>query len=488
MPTRKTDATKDDAAAPETAGGGEESRPQGPGEETPAADPLPVAGAESEPSPRTEPAEVVDAVTVDETHAEPETIADPVTEPAAEEFAEQRATVEQEAHEEHVEEEPGRSLAARVLTGLVILLAGAALGIWGAPKLAPLLPSGMQPVANWLTPGVIGAETEVAELRARLDEGLGGVEARFADLPSGTDVDTRIASAVDAAQTKLAADIATLRQTVGQMDGADTRQRLDRLDAAVQGQVAELSAIKEQLAGGVAASGQLSEEAAQKIDVYSAELEGLRAEMGTLQDKVSGLASRVDEVAANAEREIATAQTRVGEIETQAATALGAAETDASVAMVAAAMASGQSFAEPLAKLAGHPGVTVPEGLTAAAETGVQTMAQLRDSYADAAHAAIRASIMAAAGDGVVARSRAYLAAQVASRSLTPQPGMGPDAVLSRMEERLRNNDLKGVLAESEQLPSEAAAAMSGWLDAARLRLGAEDGLAALDAALPATN
>ena len=132
---------------------------------------------------------------------------------------------------------------------------------------------------------------------------------------------------MDAAQTKLAADIATLRQTVGQMDGADTRQRLDRLDAAVQGQVAELSAIKEQLAGGVAASGQLSEEAAQKIDVYSAELEGLRAEMGTLQDKVSGLASRVDEVAANAEREIATAQTRVGEIETQAATALGAAET-----------------------------------------------------------------------------------------------------------------------------------------------------------------
>jgi hypothetical protein len=346
----------------------------------------------------------------------------------------------------------------------------------------------MQPVANWLTPGVVGAETEVAELRTRLDEGLGGVEARFADLPSGTDVDTRIASAVDAAQTKLAADIATLRQTVAQMDGADTRQRLDRLDAAVQGQVAELSSIKEQLAGGVAASGQLSEEAAQKIDVYSAELEGLRAEMGTLQDKVSGLASRVDEVAANAEREIATAQTRVGEIQTQAATALGEAETDASVAMVAAAMASGQSFAEPLAKLTGQPGVTVPDGLTAAAETGVQTMAQLRDSYADAAHAAIRASIMAAAGDGVVARSRAYLAAQVASRSLTPQPGMGTDAVLSRMEERLRNNDLKGVLAESEQLLSEAAAAMSGWLDAARLRLGAEDGLAALDAALPATN
>ena len=164
--------------------------------------------------------------------------------------------------------------------------------------------------------------------------------------------------------------------------------------------MAELAAIKEQLAGTAAASGQLSDEAVQKIDIYSAEVQGLRAEMGTLQDKVSGLATRIDEVAANADREIATAQTRVGEIETQAATALGAAETDAAVALMRAAMASGQPFAEPLAKLAGDPGVTVPEGLTAAAATGVQTLAQLRDSYPDAAHAAIRASIMAGAGDG----------------------------------------------------------------------------------------
>ena len=73
---------------------------------------------------------------------------------------------------------------------------------------------------------------------------------------------------------------------------------------------------------------------------------------------------------------------------------------------------------------------------------------------------------MAGAGDGVLARSRAFLAAQVASRSLTPQTGTGTDAVLSRMEDRLRHDDLKGVLAEAEQLPSEAAAAMSGWLDA----------------------
>jgi hypothetical protein len=65
---------------------------------------------------------------------------------------------------------------------------------------------------------------------------------------------------------------------------------------------------------------------------------------------------------------------------------------------------------------------------------------------------------------------------------------MSPDAVLSRMEDRLRRDDLDGALAEADQLPSEAAAAMRGWLDAARLRAGAVDGLAELNGALAATN
>jgi hypothetical protein len=342
----------------------------------------------------------------------------------------------------------------------------------------------MDPVADWLTPGADDAEAEVAALRAQLDQGLSGVEARFADLPSAGDVDQRVSAAVGAARDELAAEVAALRQSVGQIDAAATRQRLDRLDTALQGQAGELTALKEQLQ---AASGQLSQEAVQQIDVYSAEVQGLRDQMRALQDQVSGLAARIDEVAANAEQQIATARSRVGEIQTRAATELGAAETQAAVALVRAAVASGQPFSAPLEELAAR-GAAIPEGLSAAAASGVPTLAQLRDRFPDAAHAAIRASIMASAGDGVFARSQAFLKAQVASRSLTPQPGASPDAVLSRMEERLRQGDLQGVLAESAALPSEAAAAMAGWLDAAKLRLGAETGLAQLDAAPAATN
>ena len=95
---------------------------------------------------------------------------------------------------------------------------------------------------------------------------------------------------------------------------------------------------------------------------------------------------------------------------------------------------------------------------------------------------------MAGAGDGVIARTRAFFGAQVASRSLAPRNGVSPDAVLSRVEDRLRQDDLDGALTEAGQLPSEAQAAMGTWLAAARLRAGAVDGLTELETALSATN
>ena len=158
------------------------------------------------------------------------------------------------------------------------------------------------------------------------------------------------------------------------------------------------------------------------------------------------------------------------------------------MALIRAAMEGGQPFAgRSKAARPAAPGVTVPDGLSAAAASGV----------ADARAAARRLPRRrarcdprqrpAGAGDGVLARTRAFLEAQVASRSLTPQADRAPDAVLSRMEDKLRHDDLAGALAESAQLPSEAAAAMAGWLDAARLRAAtARDGLATLDATLPA--
>jgi hypothetical protein len=371
---------------------------------------------------------------------------------------------------------------------LLLLIAGAAIGIWGAPKLAPMLPSGLAPVASWLTPGAREAEAGYAALETRVDQALAATGERIAALPGADDIEARIAAAVAAAGTATSGEIAELRATVGQLDMPATRQRLDQLGAALDGQAAELATLKDQLTGGAAATSSLTEEAVARIDVYRAELDGLRAELSTLTSNVSGLASRIDEVAATADRSITAAEEQVAAVQAESTTAVDAAQAASDIALLRAAITAGQPFADVASRLGATAGVTLPDGLAAAAATGAPTLASLRDDFPEAAHAAIRASILAGAGDGMVARARAFVGAQIASRSLTPQQGMSPDAVLSRMENSLRRDDLAGVLAEAGHLPSEASAAMGGWLDGVRLRLAAEAGLAEISAQLPVTN
>jgi hypothetical protein len=486
MPRRKSDAAEGESQkAPDTPA--DDAAPE-------SSPPLSTPDEAAEPgSPDTTgaPPEAADPYEAIEPYRDPEIVTPEVV--AAEERAAadepellRAAETVEESHEP--EEEAGGSLASKVLVGLVLLLLGAGLALWGAPKLARHLPSGMAGVADWLTPGVRDAEARIADLEARFGERLGGVEARLTGLASGDDVDARVGAAVDAAATRLDGEIAAVKESVEQLGTSDAPQQLARLQSALDGQGAELATLKEQLSGAEATTGQLSEEAVARIDVYRAELDGLRAEVGTLQDRVAGFTAEVGRAVQNAEREIESARTQVETARTEADTRLSAAEADTNLALIRAAIESGTPFEAPVAALQQRAEVTIPPGLTAAAPTGVATMARLRDDFSDAAHAAIRSSIMAGAGDGVIARTRAFFGAQVASRSLAPRDGVSPDAVLSRVEDRLRQDDLDGALTEAGQLPSEAQAAIGTWLAAARLRAGAVDGLTELETALSATN
>lgn len=396
------------------------------------------------------------------------------------------ASASETADDAHDEDEGGSSLAAKLLTGLVLLLAGGGLALWGAPKVAPHLPSGMSGVAGWLTPGADAVDARIASLESGLGSRLDAMDAKLGEAVTAADVDSRVSSAVDGAAARLDGEIASLKQSVADAGTGDLPQQIARVQSLVDGQVAELDTLKQQLSGTAAPTGQIGEEALARIDVYRAELDGLRTEVGTLQDRVAGLATKLDESTQRADREIETARTKVAAIETESETRLTNAQASADVAQIRAALEGGVPFEAPLAALQGQSGVAVPPGLAAAAAAGVEPMVRLRDDFPDSAHAAIRASMMAGAGEGVLARTKAFFGAQVASRSLTPQPGNSPDAVLSRAEDRLRQDDLNGALAELGNLPPEAQAEMGDWLAAARLRAGAVDGLAELEATLPA--
>ncbi len=378
-----------------------------------------------------------------ETAAMSEHAPEPHPEPKPEPSPHPAAVHAEEAHEEHHEEERGSSFASKLLLALVLLIAGAALGIWGAPKLAPMLPSGMAPVAEWLTPGQSQTAARFAELQTGVQSDLDALRAEIAAASSASDVEQRIAAAVAEVESRTAAEITALRDQIAATDGAEARDRLGNLESSLDGITAELTDLKAQIASGAVGTGEAAEAAVAQIDVYRSELAGLRAEFADVNTRVAALSARIDEVAASAERRVAEAQSQVEQVQETSTQALSAAEVEADLNLIRSSLASGQPYAEATDRLAAQPGITLPEGLTAAAASGVATTAELRNSFSDAAHQAIRASIVASAGDGVLARSRAFLEAQVASRSLTPQPGLTPDAVLSRMEDALRRDDAR---------------------------------------------
>ena len=170
----------------------------------------------------------------------PETVAAPAPEPPAE-----ARRFEEEHHEEPARRRPDGRSPARVLTALAPApRRRGARASGAAPKLAPMLPSGLEPVADWLTPGRARPRPRPRSPRSgpTSTRAWAGWRRASRTCRRGRDVDQRIGAAVGAAQGALAGEIATLKETVGQIDlTADARQQLDRLDAAMKGQAAELA-------------------------------------------------------------------------------------------------------------------------------------------------------------------------------------------------------------------------------------------------------
>jgi hypothetical protein len=141
-----------------------------------------------------------------------------------------------------------------------------------------------------------------------------------------------------------------------------------------------------------------------------------------------------------------------------------------------------------LSDVADGAAVDVPEALSAAAETGVSTLEELQSTFPAAARAALPIAIRDTAGEGTMNRVTAFLQSQVGGRSLEPQEGDSPDAVLSRAEAALRDGDLSGVVAELAALPEEAQSVMADWTSSAETRIAALEAMDAFAAALDTAN
>ena len=397
-------------------------------------------------------------------------------------------TTEEHHIDDHADEDEGPGLASRALVILASILIGGGLALWAAPKIAPSLPSGLAPVAEWLTPGSGAANERVTALEGELARLRADLETRIANLPAPVDeaqvaalMDSRITAATGSTAERIGG-LQTRLDALADLD-MDTRlAALERQTGALKAQseliLSQLSAVSEEGAG-------LSSQTAAQIDSYQTTLEGLRAELAAMAAQYAALNKRLDSVAATASEQMAEAETKVTEAAEAARQVEARAIATTALGALDLALENGSDFSDELDNVAKTTSLQIPDGLAANAG-GVARLVDLQDSFADGAHAAIRAGILAAAGDSTLARARAFAAAQIATRSLTPQQGLTPDAILSRSEDALRRGDLDTALEELTALPPEASAEMAGWIAKATARRDALAGYAELQTALGA--
>jgi len=393
---------------------------------------------------------------------EPETKAEPIV------------PIEHDEHEhEHDDEEHHVSLAARSLQILALLVLGGVMALWLGPRIAPNLPKGMGAVAQWLAPGASLAEEQVAELRAEFAASQAAQSPQL-DLAA---IDARIAAADTT--TALHEELATLSQRVETVEAAPgaLTTRLDSLESRLTGTEAMLTSIDEALRNLVTTGLALDSQAAADITAYGATIDGLRARLADLDARLGEQAARIDAVTAEIRSE---AQTAVQ----SAAAAQANSEQQAALIALEAALTDGLPYRGTLDWIASTQRQTVPPALVAQADSGVTSLASLRDLFPALAHEAIRTDIRQSSDESALGQFGAFLQSQVASRSLTPQQGTSTDAILSRAEAALRQDDLGQALRHMRTVSVPAAEIYADWVALAQARQSAMDGFEVLKSAL----
>ena len=375
-------------------------------------------------------------------------------------------------------EEHGPSLSARVLRGLFLIAIGCGLALWGAPKIAPLLPQGLAPVAAFLMPGQSDAKAELAALRSEVDTRFSTLETRPADGVSQDAIDTAIAEYAATLKPALEA----LKDQMGATDSQDIEARLAQIETRLEGITAELATVGERLSLQITENGAaLSEEAAAKLAGYQAVIDGLKAQVGDLAAKNGSLSQKIDEVATASMR-------RVQEAEDEASAKVASTATKKLITDISSALDSGSSFQSALDGLAKIASIEPPAALADIAPIGTTSWATLRGQFSEVAHAALRADTQASAGEGVVGKFGAFLKTQVGTRSLERREGDGTDAILSRVEDELIRGNLAVALQEANTLTDPPKQAISEWLSALARLSEAQTSLAQISGTLGVVN
>jgi hypothetical protein len=305
--------------------------------------------------------------------------------------------------------------------------------------------------------------------------GLGFFLAQYL-APKGTDeLEARVETQAEAIDgiTGLVAENTSQAEVLG--------ATAETLGVTTESLTGDLAAQAEQIAGLEAKIAELTAEINKpRVVASEAELSAdLTALIANQKEEIAALQGDLKSMATFAEGQIETAQQEAD----AAALAEARAQARDGLNTVRLALSSGEAFEDALPLIAGA--VEIPAGLSAAA-SGVATQSELQGSYGAAARSALAASNRELSGDSASDRVGLFFQDMIGARSLTPQDGDSPDAVLSRVEAAVQNGDLSAALTQIDALPENGKAELTEWSEKAKARNDALQAFSDLTDALSA--
>ena len=321
--------------------------------------------------------------------------------------------------------EPQSAAAEKAKTLLPFLAGGLLAGVIGF--VAALLPGHFNPSAP-IAP-VLAAQNQLLEQIQAQTAQIEAIQAQ----PKPVDLSGEVATLADLA-TALRADLSTLK--LAQMaQGQTLSQRISTLE-------------KRPLAEGVSPLA---------IAAYERELAQLRADIGQV---TSEAASKIEatKAAAEALESNAVKLSRKGTV----TTALNA---------IRVAVEAGASYDAALADLAAATDLEIPTGLAENASNGVTSLNVLQNQFSPAARVAlklVRQEQEPAEGENGML---AFFKAQLGVRSLSAKEGTSADAVLSRAQAAVGVGNFEVALSEIATLSDAGQVSLREWSLAAALRL-----------------
>ncbi|MEQ9519245.1 MAG: mitofilin family membrane protein [Parvibaculum sp.] len=355
-----------------------------------------------------------------------------------------------------VEVAPTRGAGMGLATGFAGGLVGAGLVAAGFYFLVPGQPGALVSQVGTLDQRLAGLETELARAGAKATSDLDSLNSQVTALRA--DVVAQKAEAkldalsklVTGMQSDIDAVEGSLEATLGQLDPAALSVRLEGLDVTAASLLADIEALK---------VAQLPADLPERIGFVA---QGVNA----AAEQIHSLSQRM-----------AVAEAAIARPDPTAEAALGIA-----IANLARTLDQGQPFVAELEAIVSlAPEDPAVAKLRPVAVKGVATFAKLDEQFGALVDPLLTAERQAGR-EGVWDKLVGNALSIVTVRRVGDVEGSSAEAIVARVEARLRDEDLAGAVAELKKLPDPALVVATPWLEAASLRVETDALVRALSA------